>query len=683
MTAKKKSAGVSRLSHAASPAKGKRVHAVPQRVVEHFEPSGIDEALIEQLKIVFVEPIGRRAGQPPVAAFCIPYFDLHGNVTGFQRYRLDAPYFAPGKSKPQKYWQPPGTGNHLYLPPVGGITWSDVADDAKVAVLITEGEKKAACATARGFPAIGIGGIQNWKSQGEPIDELDWFDWTGREVFIAFDSPDVQKNKAVADAASALGSELTGRGASVRFIQLPSSGDKVGLDDFLVRQGDEALRALMADATNEPVDAVGLLNAELALVDVQGVGLVLREERTPSGQVKITLSAPHQIAPIYENIRVSVPSKSGTRQKSAFDLWLGNDRRRTYRGLVFEPGQASADRYNLWSGFAVTPIEGDCRLFIEHVEQVICSGDKQLSEYVLSWMAHAVQRPAELPETALILRGRQGTGKSLFCNLFGQLFGQHFVVVSHAKHLVGSFNKHLEHALVVLAEEAFWAGDHHAEGVLKTLISDKVRMIEGKFREPYPVSNFVRLMVATNADWAVPAGIEERRMVVIEVSDAKMQDHAYFRRLRHQMATGGAQALMHWLMGRDISTYDPRAIPKTQALFDQKINSLDSTSRFVFELLVKGVNSEGGRWERIVPKATIYGLYLAQTEAVGTKRREAESKLGKCVKRLLPGCRGYKGRLKQGGPQLPLWEFGLLKDRRAEFERTIGQPIDWEAAAGE
>ena len=172
-------------------------------------------------------------------------------------------------------------------------------------------------------------------------------------------------------------------------------------------------------------------------------------------------------------------------------------------------------------------------------------------------------------------------------------------------------------------------------------------------------------------------------MVVIDVSEVKMQDHKYFLGLLRHMENGGSEALLHYLMNRDITRFEPGAIPKTGALLAQKINSLDSKSRFIYEMLVKGVNCEGGRWDKSVPKSTVYGLYLAQTEAMGIRRRDAESQLGKALKRLLPACRSYRGRLVTAGPQVWFWEFGLLKDRRAEFERALGQPIDWNEAAGE
>ena len=53
------------------------------------------------------------------------------------------------------------------------------------------------------------------------------------------------------------------------------------------------------------------------------------------------------------------------------------------------------------------------------------------------------------------------------------------------------------------------------------------------------MKNHIRLMVASNNDWVIPAGPEERRFCVLDVSDRHTQDHEYFKPLFDQMDNGG------------------------------------------------------------------------------------------------------------------------------------------------
>jgi hypothetical protein len=62
------------------------------------------------------------------------------------------------------------------------------------------------------------------------------------------------------------------------------------------------------------------------------------------------------------------------------------------------------------------------------------------------------------------------------------------------------------------------------------------------------VKNFIRLIVASNNDWVVPAGLEERRFFVLDISDKYMQNHEYFKKLFDQMDNGGREAMLHDLL---------------------------------------------------------------------------------------------------------------------------------------
>src|SRR5437773_1759621 len=110
------------------------------------------------------------------------------------------------------------------------------------------------------------------------------------------------------------------------------------------------------------------------------------------------------------------------------ELWLKNPGRRQYDAIVFMPGVNTPGFYNLWKGFPIQPVAGDCSKFLKHIEEIICCGNEVVYGYVLNWFAHLFQRPAELPEVALVLRGLQGTGKGIVARAVGKLVGaSHFI----------------------------------------------------------------------------------------------------------------------------------------------------------------------------------------------------------------------------------------------------------------
>jgi hypothetical protein len=271
--------------------------------------------------------------------------------------------------------------------------------------------------------------------------------------------------------------------------------------------------------------------------------------------------------------------------------WIDSPHARRYSGIVFDPSgrEYPPDVLNLWTGFAIEPKAGNWSVVREHIRDVICSGDESLTAYVLGWLARFVQRPGEPGEVALVLRGREGTGKGLFAKLLLRVFGQHGLQVSQPGHVVGHFNAHLKDCLALFADEAFFAGDRAHASVLKALVTEEWLMIEPKGIDPYPAANRLHVIMATNNRWAVPAGLDARRFAVIDVSDSRLNDRGYFKRLALAVNDDAVIGAMLWdLLHHDLSTYEVRDLPKTAALDDQKAMSLDGVLAWLRDVLAAG-----------------------------------------------------------------------------------------------
>src|SRR5580765_1842807 len=150
----------------------------------------------------------------------------------------------------------------------------------------------------------------------------------------------------------------------------------------------------------------------------------------------------------FANVMVKVPtSGSGERNAPVADQWLQSKSRREYPGgvVLWPEGEPPAGTYNRWQGFGVAPKAGDASPMLDHV-QMVCGGDDVLAGYVLNWLSRAVQHPGLRAETAIVLRGGQGTGKGTLVRPMLQIFGHHALQLTQHRHLVGNFNGHLHGA---------------------------------------------------------------------------------------------------------------------------------------------------------------------------------------------------------------------------------------------
>jgi hypothetical protein len=268
--------------------------------------------------------------------------------------------------------------------------------------------------------------------------------------------------------------------------------------------------------------------------------------------------------------------------------WLEHKERRQYTHLVFSPGKEVPGAYNLWKGFAYEARPGDCSLYLDHVQRNICANDPDIYAYLLGWMARAVQKPASQGHVAIVMKGLKGTGKSFFADHFGKLFGRHYLPVSNPGHLVGNFNAHLRDAVVVFADEAFYAGNRAHNSILKAMITQDTLIIEGKGLDAELGPNFTHVIMASNDTRVIAASVDERRFLVLDVSREKMQNKAYFRAIEEQLENGGYEALLHHLLNLDISKFEVRDVPSTAALTDQKLRGLRGIERLAYHIANTG-----------------------------------------------------------------------------------------------
>ncbi|WAR46953.1 primase-helicase family protein [Methylomonas rapida] len=368
-------------------------------------------------------------------------------------------------------------------------------------------------------------------------------------------------------------------------------------------------------------DVVGTLNQIHAILPMGGRTVILNREFDPVMHKKfLTFSSRQDFVLKYCNKKVFMNGES----VGWGDYWLEHPERAEYAGMVFLPGENEPGYLNLWQGWGCAPGEGQCGLYLAFVHEVICSGDDDLYDYILNWCAHLVQRPQELPETALVFRGREGIGKNTFIEPLARIVGQeHYLMLSSLNQVTGRFSGHLANALLIFCNESVWGGDKSAQGVLKSMITDPVQPIEYKGRDLSMVRSFRRCIFATNEQWAVPRGADDRRYVITDVSDERKGDWAYFQALNKEMREeGGTEALMAYLLGRDISAWHPRQIPDNiiKRGLDLKLMSANSVVRWWFEALMLGYLFEDGDaysdahkfvWPDRIKREVLGNLYLA------------------------------------------------------------------------
>lgn len=360
-------------------------------------------------------------------------------------------------------------------------------------------------------------------------------------------------------------------------------------------------------------------------------------------------------------------------------LWLKATNRPTYlQGFAMMPGKNSPkDVYNLWTGFGCkvdsssTPMQA--RKALWHLKYVICGGDQTSYRYSLGWLAHAVQNPGEQAEVAFVMLGGRGAGKGTLGRWFINIFGNHGTHIQNSEHLTGRFNSHLKSTVALFVDEAFFVGDRAGHNILKGLITEDRIMIEPKNVNAYPAKNYLKIIMATNETHAIPAGIDERRFFIIQVSDRVKQDHKYFTKLNKWWDKGGKNNFFTLLERIDLSQFNIREVPKTAALEQQKLVSLTGLDSWLYELL-----QDEGRWKikwSAGDAANDFRIYCDQKGGKYKYENTSNRAVGKGLHKWL-----VVDRRRRSDSRGRYWELILpeLNKAREQFSEKLDVRIDWD-----
>ena len=349
---------------------------------------------------------------------------------------------------------------------------------------------------------------------------------------------------------------------------------------------------VLGRARNEVAEAIEEMNQEHAVVWLGGKLRILRQNIIDNTFDFVSV---YDFKQFYANqkydVEVKVNGKVTIKTVDIANIWMASKHRKDYKGgVVFDPSdRCGGDCLNLYKGFTCEPIPGDWSLMRQHVLEVVCGGNVEYFAYLMAWCARMFQDPGGTrPGVAVVMRGGKGAGKGIFINALGDILGQHFLPVANVGQITGRFNSHLAQAILLFADEAFFAGDKRQEGPLKALITEDHITFEKKGVDSVKMRCHVNIIMASNEEWVVPASGDERRFFVLDTKNDRQEDHPYFEAIVAQMESGGQEAMLHDMLQYDYKSINLRKPPVTDALITQKTYSLPDVDEFWVECLMRG-----------------------------------------------------------------------------------------------
>jgi hypothetical protein len=230
--------------------------------------------------------------------------------------------------------------------------------------------------------------------------------------------------------------------------------------------------------------------------------------------------------------------------------------------LVDEDGGRTA--INIWRPGPLVPTAGACDTVLDHLNRVI--PDDEFRNHLLNCLAVLVQKPGQKIGHAIVLIGKQGTGKSLTFQLVRALVGSANHRSVESDFLNSKWSAYMANFQVISIEEMMTFGSMETYNRLKPWITERETTVEEKGIQPYRARTPDLFLAATNLDDPISIEAGDRRFAFYR-SPMDPQTGDYYEKLAVAIESE-APAFLGLLLGRDISGFNPGARPPTTSAKD-------------------------------------------------------------------------------------------------------------------
>ena len=253
--------------------------------------------------------------------------------------------------------------------------------------------------------------------------------------------------------------------------------------------------------------------------------------------------------------------------------WLSDAEMRVYERKGWSPyngtyQQTDKSLFNMFVGYSTVinkPLPDNSYDLIKPLLDVmlnLCEGEQKNLDFLIHYLAHTIQKPADILPFAIIFTGKQGTGKDTLINAMSKIVGADFVnSESKIENFLGTHAEGLVEKILVAFNESEASKSFNYEGIVKTIITDSELTVNKKYQLPYKVKNCARKLFFSNKSNPIKfdSVSTDRRFLAFKTTDkyAHKQYSRFWGQFYKIMNRAEfATSFYHYLNKIDLTGYD-------------------------------------------------------------------------------------------------------------------------------
>ena len=287
------------------------------------------------------------------------------------------------------------------------------------------------------------------------------------------------------------------------------------------------------------------------------------------------------------------------KEEAFFKHWLKDKNKRQYDKFDFRPyvkkeqDSTPSHIYNTFNEFESDIMDDvfEPTWYIDFVNDNLADGDHNCAKYYLDYTAHICQKPWDNPQTALVLKGGQGTGKDTTIEITERIIGKSNDYVHRTTNIneilpKDGFNSELKNKLLIQFNETDGRDSREAKERIKDHITREVNNIKEKYIAPYKQKNMARVKFSSNNESPVHFSFDERRFVLFKFSNKNQGDHQYWNNIWDKINDPREiNNLYSWLLNRDISDWNPKDRPMNKEYIIETGESLPNHIKWLNDVI--------------------------------------------------------------------------------------------------
>jgi hypothetical protein len=289
--------------------------------------------------------------------------------------------------------------------------------------------------------------------------------------------------------------------------------------------------------------------------------------------------------------------------------WMNDINRREYDKIVWTPWtvekpKGGTTEFNTFLGFNhlydpdFIVDENKIKPWIFHIKNVLGDEDEKVSEYLLNWLAHLIQKPNQKIGINIVVKSvRGGAGKDTFLDFFRDyVLGSEFTAsFNNINDLFKDFNSQAQKCVLTLLSEVGGGGAAYKNhNKLKDITTRKWQRIEKKGVDAYDARDYNNYWMYSNDDWIVKMDETDRRNLAISCSTKYVglgaHKSEYFKTLVNATNMDCGEHFFQYLCQRDISGFSPREIPNTEWMNAMREKNYDSKMKALRQIYFESEN---------------------------------------------------------------------------------------------